>query len=308
MVFKKNNMPVISYSKLRDCSILIIYLGFGCLLWSCKSRAENNKDLCNENSIKSKINNVIYNKIQEIEKVLLDKEQDWFTAYRALVKEGKPGWEVICKHCFDLIEETEHLRKSIDLGGLPKEILDGFCEFYDKQETIKIENEEWAMRYAQSLMENAHGGMLSWPPEEYYILKGNVDTPKEARLTIAVLRYLLEKDFGYPWNGHKEKQQKAIKAWLKYIESMKNPWGEEEFENERSPDDAKELVKNAKDENIPDDCIALHTVKEGDYLAGISEKYYGTPKYWRIILEVNPKIGKPRSIKVGMILKIPKLE
>jgi len=55
--------------------------------------------------------------------------------------------------------------------------------------------------------------------------------------------------------------------------------------------------------------IAEHTVKAGDNLSFISEKYYGTQANFRIIYEANKDvIGDNMSlIKPGQVLKIPKL-
>jgi len=50
-----------------------------------------------------------------------------------------------------------------------------------------------------------------------------------------------------------------------------------------------------------------HTVQAGDTLALISQKYYGKPGYWDIILRANPvKIGaNVRNLKIGITLQIP---
>ncbi len=50
-----------------------------------------------------------------------------------------------------------------------------------------------------------------------------------------------------------------------------------------------------------------HTVSSGDTLSSISQKYYGEPTKWRIILDTNPNLENPHSLKIGQEIKIPPL-
>jgi LysM repeat protein len=55
--------------------------------------------------------------------------------------------------------------------------------------------------------------------------------------------------------------------------------------------------------------ITEHKVVSGDNLSMISQKYYGTQANWRAIYEANKAIigDNPNLIRVGQVLKIPKL-
>ena len=49
-----------------------------------------------------------------------------------------------------------------------------------------------------------------------------------------------------------------------------------------------------------------HTVKKNDTLAGISKRYYGTTRKWRLIYDANrSKISNPDMLTVGASLSIP---
>jgi LysM repeat protein len=48
-----------------------------------------------------------------------------------------------------------------------------------------------------------------------------------------------------------------------------------------------------------------YTVRKGDTLTKISQKYYGTASKWRKIADAN-KIKNPNKIRIGQKLKIPK--
>lgn len=50
-----------------------------------------------------------------------------------------------------------------------------------------------------------------------------------------------------------------------------------------------------------------YVVQEGDTLADISTVFYGTPQYWRRLVEANPGLD-PMTMTVGMQLQIPMLE
>lgn len=51
-----------------------------------------------------------------------------------------------------------------------------------------------------------------------------------------------------------------------------------------------------------------YTVQKGDSLSGISRKFYGSSKYYKIIFEANRKIiPSEKSLRPGQVLKIPRL-
>jgi nucleoid-associated protein YgaU len=50
-----------------------------------------------------------------------------------------------------------------------------------------------------------------------------------------------------------------------------------------------------------------YTVQKGDSLSKISQKVYGSTKYWKRIVDANKdKLGKSQTLKPGMVLSIPK--
>ncbi len=52
-----------------------------------------------------------------------------------------------------------------------------------------------------------------------------------------------------------------------------------------------------------------YTVLKGDSLSKISQKFYGSTKYWKRIVEANKdKLHSPQSLRPGMVLTIPKGE
>jgi len=57
--------------------------------------------------------------------------------------------------------------------------------------------------------------------------------------------------------------------------------------------------------------MATHTLKEGETLSHLAVKYYGNPSkpFWSLIYEANKEVigASERSVKPGMVLKIPKL-
>jgi nucleoid-associated protein YgaU len=57
--------------------------------------------------------------------------------------------------------------------------------------------------------------------------------------------------------------------------------------------------------------IATHTLKEGETLSHLAVQYYGNPSkpFWSLIYEANKEVigASERYVKVGMVLKIPKL-
>jgi len=53
-----------------------------------------------------------------------------------------------------------------------------------------------------------------------------------------------------------------------------------------------------------------HTVASGDTLSGIAQKHYGSQAKWKAIYEANKEVigDNPNLIRVGMVLKLPKLD
>jgi len=50
----------------------------------------------------------------------------------------------------------------------------------------------------------------------------------------------------------------------------------------------------------------FHTIKSGDTLSEISQKYYGTTRKWKLIQDANPdKIPDPNRLKIGVRIVIP---
>ncbi|MFC1744799.1 LysM peptidoglycan-binding domain-containing protein [Candidatus Riflebacteria bacterium] len=70
-----------------------------------------------------------------------------------------------------------------------------------------------------------------------------------------------------------------------------------------TPAQAEQNIKSAEYDEGPLTDI-FYKVKPGDTLAGISKKFYGTPKYWRQLARVN-KILKPSQLRVGKVIRIP---
>ncbi len=64
--------------------------------------------------------------------------------------------------------------------------------------------------------------------------------------------------------------------------------------------DQTETVENDRVE------IRYHTIKRGDTLGEISQRYYGTMTHWQKIVQANPKL-EPKRLTVGMKIIIPPL-
>jgi nucleoid-associated protein YgaU len=65
--------------------------------------------------------------------------------------------------------------------------------------------------------------------------------------------------------------------------------------------------KKPQPEPKPSPKTRTHIVASGDTLSSISQKYYGNPAKWRNILDANPKLENPHSLKIGQEIKIPSL-
>lgn len=159
-----------------------------------------------------------------LEQVMMAGGNDWYSAYRALVTVGPPGWKIICDHELDIRKETDHLRLPIDLGGLTH--ADGFAEYCGRRLHERMEDEAWARAYAGSAVRVYSRSMLSIP-DHMETLRKHFDDPSGARWAIAFLTSLTGRDFGFPWHGPKERQQEAIRRWLAFWDEHQN---DEEFE------------------------------------------------------------------------------
>lgn len=52
-----------------------------------------------------------------------------------------------------------------------------------------------------------------------------------------------------------------------------------------------------------------YVVKKGDNLSAISQKFYGTSRNWKKILEANkPELSDPSKLKIGQTIKIPEIK
>jgi hypothetical protein len=52
--------------------------------------------------------------------------------------------------------------------------------------------------------------------------------------------------------------------------------------------------------------LTTYTVKSGDYLSAIAEKFCGKGTSWQVMLQANPQLkGRENYINVGEVLKIP---
>ena len=51
--------------------------------------------------------------------------------------------------------------------------------------------------------------------------------------------------------------------------------------------------------------VETHRVQAGDTMSSLSERYYGSVKYVRFLIESNPQIADPDKLTIGMSIKIP---
>ena len=55
--------------------------------------------------------------------------------------------------------------------------------------------------------------------------------------------------------------------------------------------------------------MTTYVVKKGDNLSAISQKFYGTSRNWKKILEANkPELTDPSKLKIGQTIKIPEIK
>jgi len=55
--------------------------------------------------------------------------------------------------------------------------------------------------------------------------------------------------------------------------------------------------------------MTTYVVKKGDNLSAISQKFYGTSRNWKKILEANkPELSDPSKLRIGQKIKIPKIK
>jgi len=58
----------------------------------------------------------------------------------------------------------------------------------------------------------------------------------------------------------------------------------------------------------PDTAVTTYTVRAGDTLAGVAERYYGDSIRWQVVYNANrDQLQSPMGLKVGMVLIIPPL-
>ena len=51
--------------------------------------------------------------------------------------------------------------------------------------------------------------------------------------------------------------------------------------------------------------VETHRVQAGDTMSSLSERYYGSVKYMRFLIDSNPQVADPDKLTIGMSLKIP---
>jgi nucleoid-associated protein YgaU len=51
--------------------------------------------------------------------------------------------------------------------------------------------------------------------------------------------------------------------------------------------------------------IETHRIQSGDTLTALSERYYGSARYTRFLIESNPDLKDPDRLKVGAVVRIP---
>jgi nucleoid-associated protein YgaU len=97
-----------------------------------------------------------------------------------------------------------------------------------------------------------------------------------------------------------ERKKRVEAARRKRVEAARR-------QQQRSPDDAKRALKEARKEGP--EIIAEHEIVMGDTLSHISKKYYGSAYHYPFLHEFNKDVigDDPNVIKVGTVIKIPKL-
>ena len=75
---------------------------------------------------------------------------------------------------------------------------------------------------------------------------------------------------------------------------------------------AEGLEESAKGDILPDDWKNVdkrgylnYTVKRGETLSSIADKFLGRRTLWTLLIQHNPKIGGPTDLREGTVLKIP---
>ena len=78
----------------------------------------------------------------------------------------------------------------------------------------------------------------------------------------------------------------------------------------RAAQEAKEKEEAAKAAREEVTLPTEYTVQPGDSLSAIAQKFYGNAALWQEIYKANKKVigDNPSLIKVGQVLKIPKLD
>jgi nucleoid-associated protein YgaU len=105
--------------------------------------------------------------------------------------------------------------------------------------------------------------------------------------------------------NQEEAESKAAEDRKKRVESARLKRAQ--TARKLSPDEAKRALKDAG-KGKPE-IIAEHEIVMGDTLSHISKKYYGSAYHYPFLHEFNKDVigDDPNVIKVGTVIKIPKL-
>jgi nucleoid-associated protein YgaU len=55
----------------------------------------------------------------------------------------------------------------------------------------------------------------------------------------------------------------------------------------------------------PEAAVETHRIQSGDTITALSERYYGSARYTRFLIESNPDLKDPDRLKVGALVRIP---
>jgi nucleoid-associated protein YgaU len=108
--------------------------------------------------------------------------------------------------------------------------------------------------------------------------------------------------------NQEEAETKAAEDRKKRVEAARRKRAEAARRQQpRSPDEVKRALKETR-KGEPE-IIAEHEIVMGDTLSHISKKYYGSAYHYPFLHEFNKDVigDDPNVIKVGTVIKIPKL-
>jgi nucleoid-associated protein YgaU len=69
--------------------------------------------------------------------------------------------------------------------------------------------------------------------------------------------------------------------------------------------DNQGILTRSEKERVDRDGYLLYTIRKGETLSGLSQRYLGTASLWKVILEHNPGIRDERGVREGTVLRIP---